>query len=117
MRCLQQPLRSSPTPFWYPGGHHHKAHKLFQRPAVIRKTRRLSRKSLDPLASGRLLCTTTTALLAQASMCPQEVVRSTHQPHPCLQRSLLVHPGAATTHQRRQPGAKGGVQSLYVGGG
>src|SRR5215213_2441879 len=60
LMSLQQPLRSSPTPFWYPGGHHHKAHKLFQRPAVIRKTRRLSQKSLDPLASGRLLCTTTT---------------------------------------------------------
>jgi hypothetical protein len=39
---------------------------------VIRKTRRLSRSSLDPLAGGQLISiiitTTTTALLAQASM-------------------------------------------------
>jgi hypothetical protein len=49
-------------------------------------------------------------------MIPAEVVGTPHQIHPSGQHRFFVGKGASSAHQRSQCAAKGGIESLNVGG-
>src|SRR5215207_7828856 len=110
MSGLQQPLRASPTPLGW-GRRHRKAKQLTKRPVVISEPRSLGRCPFDP---SPLPGSATPE--AQRAMHPAEVVYGANQPHPCLQGRPLTRRRPRPAHQRSQPGAKGGLKSLDVGG-
>jgi hypothetical protein len=113
MSSLQQPLRSSSAPLGWTG-RNSKDKQLIKRPAVVGESRGLSRSTLDPVVGA---CNHPSFVRkTQATMHPTEVVDGAHQPHPRLKRDLLRRRRPTPAHQRSQPGAKGGLQALYVGG-